>query len=141
MLVTLHEDNIPFRRSKEDGLHPQFWRYAYLVNCDYWFHANCSSTKGDARSIEVIIGADDDLLSLIKNTDIKINHIYLMNTMQTKGSRTWQKEVIKSVYQNNFDDVERVTIELNDGRLFSLSKKESLIQINKVYSSENCEME
>ncbi|WP_442584802.1 hypothetical protein [Methylophilus sp.] len=141
MLVTLHEDNVPFRKSKEDGLRPKFWRYAYLVNCDYWFHANCSSTKDDARSIEIIIGADDDLLSLIKNTDIKINHIYLMNATQTNGSRTWQKEVIKSVYQNNTEDVEKVTIELNDGRLFSLSKKESLIQINKVYSSENCEIE
>lgn len=141
MLVTLQEDNVPFTKSKEDGLHPNFWRYAYLVDCDYWFHANCSSINDDARSIEVIIGADADLLSLIKNTDIKINHIYFMNAMQTNGSRTWQKEVIKSVYQNNTDDAEKVTIELNDGRLFSLSKKESLIQIYKVYSSENCEIE
>lgn len=136
MLVTLHEDSVPFRKPQEDGLHTNFWRYAYLVDCDYWFHANCSPIKeSTGRSIEIIIGADDDLLSLIKNTELKINHIYLMSSLNLNGARTWQKEIIKSVYQNDAEDTEKVTIELNDGRLFSISKKESLIQINKVYSS------
>lgn len=133
MLVTIDEDNIP--HTNVGDLNPNYWRYAYLVDCDYWFHANCTSIKGSPESIEIIIGADDDLLSLIKNTELKINHIYLMNSFTLDGARTWQKEIIKSVYQNKTDDTEKVTIELNDGRLFSLSKKESLVQINKVYSS------
>lgn len=125
-----------FVKSKEDSLKANFWRYAYLVNCDYWFHANCSPIQeSSGRSLEVIIGADDDLLSLINNTELKINHIYLMNSLTLNGARTWQKEIVKSVYQNNTDNTEKVTIELNDGRLFSLSNKESLIEINKVYSS------
>lgn len=136
MLVTLHEDRVQFVKSKEDSLNASFWRYAYLVNCDYWFHANCSPIKeSSGKSLEVIIGDNDDLLSLINNTDLKINHIYLMNSLTLNGARTWQKEIIKSVYQNDAEDTEKVTIELNDGRLFSLSKKESLMQINKVYSS------
>jgi hypothetical protein len=136
MLVTLHEDSVPFRKPQEDGLHTNLWRYAYLVDCDYWFHANCSPIKeSSGRSIEIIIGAGEGLLSLIKNTELKINHIYLMNSLHLNGARTWQKEIIKSVYQNDLEVTEKVTIELDDGRLFSLSKTESLMQINKVYSS------
>jgi hypothetical protein len=58
-----------------------------------------------------------------------------MNSLHLNGARTWQKEIIKSVYQNDLEVTEKVTIELDDGRLFSLSKTESLMQINKVYSS------
>jgi len=136
MLVTLHEDSVPLEKSKAEGLNTNFWRYAYLVNCDYWFHANCSPIKETTGgSVEIIIGADVDLLSLIKNTDLKINHIYLMNSLTLNGARTWQKEIIKAVYENNADDIENVTLELNDGRLFSISNHENLLQINKVYSS------
>lgn len=137
MLVTLQEDRVPFRKSKKDNFHPCFWRYTYLVDCDYWFHANCSTIKSNAKSIEVIIGAEDDLLSLIKNSEIKIHHIYLMNSLQVNGSRAWQKEVVKSIYHDNTDDVQKITIELKDGRLFNISNRESLIQIDKVYSSES----
>jgi len=136
MLATLHEDSVPYVKSKEDELNTSFWRYVYLVNCDYWFHANCSPIKeSNGRSIEIIIGPDGDLMNLIKNIELKINHIYLMNSLILDGARTWQKEVVKSVYQNHTDGTEKVTIELNDGRLFSLSKKESLIEFSKVYSS------